>query len=202
MPFLAEVHYTNLLAIAACLLVALLLYRDLKAIQKMAAVLWVGIIVTLAAVIFAGVTHFHAAQAFSFPPGAFHLSGSFVAGLAAAMLIANYDYWGYYSICFVGGEVKDAGRTIPRSILISIAAVALIYIVMNISVLGVIPWQELMHDTTGDTRFAVVAVVMQRTYGLIAARAIALLVMWDGIRLVVRIAAGGFARPVCGGSGW
>ena len=178
MPFLAEVHYTNLLAIAACLLVALLLYRDLKAIQKMAAVLWVGIIVTLAAVIFAGVTHFHAAQAFSFPPGAFHLSGSFVAGLAAAMLIANYDYWGYYSICFVGGEVKDAGRTIPRSILISIAAVALIYIVMNISVLGVIPWQELMHDTTGDTRFAVVAVVMQRTYGLIAARAIALLVMW------------------------
>lgn len=177
-PFVAEVHYTNLLAIGACLLVAVLLYRDLKAIQKMAAVLWVGVILTLGAVIFAGVTHFNASQAFSFPPGAFHLSGSFVAGLAGAMLIANYDYWGYYSICFVGGEVKDAGRTIPRSILLSIAAVALVYIVMNISVLGVIPWQELMHDTIGDTRFAVVAVVMQRTYGLMAARGIALLVMW------------------------
>jgi amino acid transporter len=172
------IQYTSLVAVAACLLVALLLYRDLGAIQKMARVLWVGIIVTLAAVIFAGVTHFHAQQAFSFPPGAFHLSRGFLAGLAAAMLIANYDYWGYYSICFVGGEVKDPGRTIPRSILISIAVVAVTYIVMNISVLGVIPWQELVHDTTGDTRFAVVAVVMQRSFGLLAARVIALLVMW------------------------
>ena len=178
LPFIAGLQYTNLLAVAACVLVAVLLYRDLGAIETMAKVLWVGIMVTLAAVIFAGVTHFHARQAFSFPPGAFHLSSSFFAGLAAAMLIANYDYWGYYSICFIGGEVRDAGRTIPRSILLSIAAVAVIYIVMNISVLGVIPWQELVHDTNGDTRFAVVAVVMQRTFGLAAARGIALLVMW------------------------
>ncbi len=178
MPFLGAMPYTSLVAVAACLLVALLLYRDLGAIQKMARVLWGGILLTLGVVIFAGVTHFNAHQAFSFPPGAFHLSGGFVAGLAAAMLIANYDYWGYYSICLVGGEVEDPGRIIPRSILISIAAVAGMYIVMNISVLGVIPWQELIQDTTGDTRYAVVAVVMQRTYGLLAARAIALLVMW------------------------
>ncbi len=177
-PFFAGVPYTSPVAVAACLLVALLLYRDLGAIEKLARILWVGIMITLAAVIFAGVTHFNAHQAFSFPPGAFHLSRGFIAGLAAAMLIANYDYWGYYSICFVGGEVKDPGRTIPRSILISIAAVAAIYIVMNISVLGVIPWQELVKDTTGDTRFAVVAVVMQRTFGVVAARIIALLVMW------------------------
>ena len=177
-PFVAGLQYTNLVAVGACVLVALLLYRDLRAIEKMAKVLWVGIMVTLAAVIFAGVTHFNAHQAFSFPAGAFHLSSSFFAGLAAAMLIANYDYWGYYSICFIGGEVKNPGRTIPRSILISIAAVAAIYLVMNISVLGVIPWQELVRDTNGDTRFAVVAVVMQRTFGLIAARGIALLVMW------------------------
>ncbi len=25
------------------------------------------------------------------------------------MLIATYDYWGYYNITFLGGEVKDAG---------------------------------------------------------------------------------------------
>ena len=25
------------------------------------------------------------------------------------MLIATYDYWGYYNMTFLGGEVKDAG---------------------------------------------------------------------------------------------
>ena len=40
------------------------------------------------------------------------------------MLIATYDYWGYYNVCFIGGEVKDPGRTIPRALIISIVAVA------------------------------------------------------------------------------
>ena len=82
--------------------------------------------------IVAGLTHFSAARAFDFPPGAFTLSPSFFTGLGAAMLIATYDYWGYYNVCFLGGEVKDPGRTIPRALILSIFAVAAIYIVMNI----------------------------------------------------------------------
>ena len=39
-----------------------------------------------------------------------------------------YDYLGYYDVCYIGDEVRDPGRVIPRSILISTAAVALIYI--------------------------------------------------------------------------
>ena len=42
--------------------------------------------------------------------------------MGAAMLIATYDYWGYYNVCFLGGEVKDPGRTIPRALIISIVA--------------------------------------------------------------------------------
>jgi amino acid transporter len=178
LPLLGAVAYVNLLAIAACLLIVVLLYRNLRIIEKFARVLWAGSVATLLAVIVAGFTHFHARQAFSFPPHAFQLTGGFFAGLASAMLIASYDYWGYYTVCFVGGEVKEPGRTIPRSILISIAAIAVLYLAMNTSVLGVIPWPELIHNTQGDTRYAVVAVVMQRTFGLLPARTIALLVMW------------------------
>jgi APA family basic amino acid/polyamine antiporter len=178
LPLLGDVRLTNLMAIVVCLLIMLLLYRNLRIIEKFARVLWAGSVATLLVVIVAGFTHFHARQAFSFPPHAFQLTGGFFAGLASAMLIASYDYWGYYTITFVGSEVKDPGRTIPRSMLISIAAIAVLYLSMNTSVLGVIPWQELVRDTQGDTRYAVVAVVMQRTLGLLSARIIALLVMW------------------------
>jgi APA family basic amino acid/polyamine antiporter len=95
--------------------------------------------------------------------------------------------------------VKDPGRTIPRSMLWSIAAIAVLYLAMNTSVLGVIPWQELVHDASsangGDTRYAVVAVVMQRTFGLIPARIIALLVMWTAFGSLFAAMLGGSRVP-------
>ena len=84
-----------------------------------------------------------------FSAGRIHALAGFFTGLGSAMLIATYDYWGYYNVCFLGGEVKDPGRTIPRALIISILAVAAIYIVMNISVLGVIPWRELASHSSG-----------------------------------------------------
>jgi len=54
-------------------------------------------------IICAGVTHFNPKLAFSFPPGAFHLSSPVLLSLAPLWLIANYDYWGYYNVAFLGG---------------------------------------------------------------------------------------------------
>ena len=35
------------------------------------------------------------------------------------MVLAMYSYLGYYNVCYIGDEVRDPGRTIPRSILLS-----------------------------------------------------------------------------------
>ena len=32
-----------------------------------------------------------------------------------------YDYWGYYNVCYLGAEIRDPARVIPRAILLSIA---------------------------------------------------------------------------------
>src|ERR1700739_4058305 len=113
---------------------------------------------------------------FAAAQGAFSLSSGFFEGLGAATLLATYDYWGYYTICFLGSEVRDPGRTIPRAVLWSIALIGALYLCMQISVLGVIPVHEMMH--AGTTQFAVIAVLMQRTLGTTAARIVALLVVW------------------------
>jgi amino acid transporter len=68
-----------------------------------------------------------------------------------------YNYGGYNQVCFIGEEIKDPGRVIPRSILLSIAVVAAMYIVMSILMLGVIPWQE-----AAETR-TIASVFIQRT---------------------------------------
>jgi len=180
-PGIAHMRYTSALAAAICLLILALLYRNLSTITRLAWILWAGVLLTIGSVILAGVTHFHASQ-LVMPVGVFHLTPAFFQGLGAATLIATYDYWGYYSVCFLGGEVRDPGRTIPRAVLLSIGIVAVLYLLMNISVLGVIPWQELVKGSDG--RYAVVAVLMQRTFGVTAARILAALVMWTAFASV------------------
>jgi amino acid transporter len=147
----------------------------------MATILWV---------IIAGLTHFSAARAFSFPPGAFHLSRGFFLGLGASMLVATYDYWGYYNVCFFGGEVKDPGRTIPRALLLSIVLVAGLYVLMNLSILGVIPWQELAAAAKTDTRYYVISTLMQRVYGSWAGYLVSALIMWTAFSSVFSLLLG------------
>ena len=179
----------TLVAMAACAFILFLLYRRITVIAKLAELLWIGVAAAIAWVIFGGLTHFSAALAFDFPPNAFHLSGAFFTGMGAAMLIATYDYWGYYNVCFLGGEVKDPGRTIPRALILSIVAVAAIYVVMNISVLGVVPWREMLAHSGDQTNY-IVAVFMERIYGPWAGRAIALLIIWTAFASVFSLLLG------------
>ena len=179
------------LAIGVLVTAVFLLYRRITAIARVANFLWVGVIGTVAWVIFAGLTHFSAARAFSFPPNAFHLSHEFFMGMGAAMLVATYDYWGYYNVCFLGGEIKDPGRTIPRALILSILLVACIYIVMNISILGVIPWQELDAAAKADTsRFYIISTMMERVYGPVAAAIVTVLIMWTAFASVFSLLLG------------
>ena len=152
-------------AMAACSVAIALLYRSIIQIDKI--VRWLGVVVvlTLVFVIFAGFTHFHANMAFDFPAGAFHLSGAFFIGMGAGLLISTYDYGGYYSVCFLGAEVSHPQKTIPRAVLGSVLIVGTLYLLMNISVLGVIPWRELMGDTDSHARMFVMAVFIERLYG-------------------------------------
>jgi basic amino acid/polyamine antiporter, APA family len=179
-----------LVAIATVALAVVLLYRRITLIERFSKFLWVGVMLTILWVIFAGVTHFDSRLAFDFPPGAFTLRPEFFTGLGAALLVAVYDYWGYYNVCFFGGEVKDPGRTIPRAVLLSILFVACIYIVMNISILGVIPWREFAGTATSDARRYVISSFMERLYGHKAALVATALIMWTAFASVFSLLLG------------
>ncbi|HET7345748.1 MAG TPA: APC family permease, partial [Acidobacteriaceae bacterium] len=178
---LLHIPRTSFLAAAVCMLLVVLLWRDVRTIARMAWVLFAGVMGAMAIVITAGFTHLHP-HLLRMSPHALTLSPAFFAGLGSATLIATYDYWGYYNVCFLGGEVRDPDRTIPRAVLLSIAAVAALYIAMNISVLGVIPAAEM--------RRTVVADMVARTLGSTTAQVMALLIMWTALSSVFALLFG------------
>ncbi|HYL98129.1 MAG TPA: APC family permease [Blastocatellia bacterium] len=184
------IKVSTFVAIGACLLAVLLLYRKITIIERLSKLLWGGVILIVAWVIFAGVTHFSPARAFSFPPGAFRLSNQFFTGLGGALLVAIYDYWGYYNVCFLGGEVRNPSKNIPRAVVLSTILVGIIYIVMNTSVLGVLPWQQLSDAAGSDTRLYVISVFMESLYGRWAGALATILVMWTAFASVFSLLLG------------
>lgn len=176
-------------AIGVVLLATLMLYRKITSIGSISKLLWLGVMGTIGWIIFAGLSHFNVAQAFNFPTNAFTLSHSFFLGLGSAMLIATYDYWGYYNVSFLGDEVKDPAKTIPRALLLSIVLVAGLYIVMNICVLAVIPWQEITSGLASNNLY-LISIYMQRIYGAWAANLVTALVIWTAFASIFSLLLG------------
>lgn len=175
-PLVAGATWTvsvgQVLAVGAMLGITGLAYRRIEAAGRLMIVLWAGMIATVGTVIVAGATRFDAAQAFSFPPGAWTLDGRFAMGLGAALGIAMYDFLGYYQVCYLGDEVADPVRTLPRAILISAPAVAAIYLAMNVSMLGVLPWQKAMESDH------IASDVMLRRFGPQSATVLTAMILW------------------------
>ena len=170
---LPHMSHAGSMAMAAtvCLVNTFLLYRNIRSISYVSIGIAGIVIGTTGWIIVTGLMHFHPAMAFDFPPNAFHLNRPFFLGLGSATLIAAYDYGGYYNVCLIGNEISTPSRTIPRSILASIIVVAIIYLVMNISILGVVPWKEAMNS------HAIVADFMVRIYGKAGGISIAILIL-------------------------
>ncbi|HEY8714657.1 MAG TPA: APC family permease [Candidatus Acidoferrum sp.] len=162
----------KIVAVAVCALITILLYRDIQSVGRLSIVLWVVVILTALSVTAAGIANFHLSRVLDFPPHAFTLSRQFFIGLGGATLLAMYDYGGYNNACFFAGEIKRPEYVIPRSILVSILLVGILYLTMNVSIIGVIPWREAMHSTF------IVSDLMQRVYGSLVAKVMTAFVLF------------------------
>jgi fructoselysine transporter len=157
---------------AVVILVVALLYRNIRTIGKMAVFLWAGVIITILWIIISGFTHRQVSYT-CLPTGSESLfSGAFFFLVGRASIGTIYSFLGYYNVCHLGGEIRDPGRNIPRSIFISIFCIAVLYLAMNLSVVGVIPWQQAMHSDF------VVSLFMEKIYGARMAQVATLLILW------------------------
>src|SRR6266480_1100638 len=167
-----------------------LLYRRITSIATITVALWIGTIVTALVVIVTGALHFDPRVAFDFPPGAFTFSLGFLMGLGAASRIGVYDYPGYDDSCYSGDEVEHPGRVIPRSIVISTVAAALIYLAINLPIIGVVPWRDFVPAASRPQSNYVVSILMERTYGPGVATLFTAMILWTAFGSVFALLLG------------
>ncbi|HML15371.1 MAG TPA: amino acid permease [Bryobacteraceae bacterium] len=169
-PHLTETA-RKMIAMAVCLVACALIYRRIQSIGRWSIAIWCLVMFAGLWIVADGLAHARLAMIMDTPPGAFRLTRDFWIGLGGATLFATYDYGGYNTVCLLGGEIRKPARTIPRSILAAIGAVAALYLVMNFTILGVLPWQQAMRSTYVASEF------MDRLHGPHAAAAITVLIL-------------------------
>jgi len=153
-------------------LVVILLYRNIREIGKISVLIWSGVIITILWIIISGFTHQRVDYS-CMPTGDQSMfSRAFGLLLGQASVKTVYCYLGYYNVCHLGGEIKDPGRNIPRSIFISIVCITVLYLAMNLSIVRVIPWQQAMNSKTIVTDF------MNVIYGSKMGHVAAVLILW------------------------
>jgi APA family basic amino acid/polyamine antiporter len=197
-PGIGFIHGTNLVAAGTCLLVTAMLYRNLSSITRLAWVLFGGVLLTVAGVIVSGIVTgnriagmggWHFGNMVAWP--VWRATGALLPALASATLIACYDYWGYYNICFLGAEVRRPEKTIPRAILVSLLVVAGMYVAMNLAVLPAIGVASSAAVKAGaPVRLALVAEIAQSAFGRVAGQVLAALILWSAFASVFSLLLG------------
>ncbi|MEX0679691.1 MAG: APC family permease [Pirellulales bacterium] len=167
----------SVVAALAAVAVSVSLCRHIRSLAWLAVVLCAGTLLTTLAVIIAGLANFDASL-ISFPENAFRVDTAFASGLGGAMLIAVYDYLGYYNICHLGDEVVEPEKTIPRAVMTSVVIVAAIYLTMNIAIMGVVPWRQVMKSEN------IAADFMEILYGRNVAVGFSFFIIWAALASV------------------
>jgi amino acid transporter len=174
----------NTVGALLCLCVTAMLCRNIRFLGQLSLLFCVGILGALLLVIVSGLPDIDS-QLLRPPAGTLSWANApkFASGLGAAMTIAIYDFFGYYNICYLGDEVRNPGKTIPRAVISSVCIIGILYFLMTVAIVGVIPWDEASKDE------AVAANLVARIFGTRLATGFAWLVVWTAL-------AGAFAMSL------
>ena len=158
------------LVLAALTLVNALGVRAGAGTQNVLMVLKIAAILAIVAAGFALGSHSAAPPATAVPPAT---------GFGSAMVPVLFAYGGWQTAAFVGGEVKDPGRTLPRGMVLGVVGVVILYLAVNIACLRVLgaaglaatpaPAAALMRAAFGETGARVLALgVAASTLGFLS----------------------------------
>lgn len=180
---------TWLVSVAIVVIVIFALWRKIGDIGFLSTILWFIMLVSILLVTIASFTHFDPKLAFTYPQGAFTLDGKFFMGLGAGLVIGIYDYLGYNTTAYMASEVRNPGRVLPWSIIVPILLMMVFYLVMNIGVLGVAPWQTVAASSS------VASLVLEHTWGKVAAQIVTVLILITAFASVFMGLLGGSRVP-------
>jgi fructoselysine transporter len=82
----------------------------------------------------------------------------YLAGNASTKAI--YSYLGYYNVCHIGSEIKNPVKNIPRSIMLSVVGIAILYISMQFVISGAVEQKVITSENV-----PLISMLFQKVYG-------------------------------------
>jgi amino acid transporter len=150
--------------VAVGALIIALLYRRVTSLGRLTVLFWLGVLAASGWILLEGALRFDPHRAFDFT-GAMTRPADLAHSVGAAMVLALYSYLGYYNVCYIGEEVRDPGRTIPRAVLLSAALVVVLFVAMHLALLGTVSWHDVPKSEAGLKDYSLPAEFMKRAYG-------------------------------------
>jgi amino acid transporter len=187
LSYLVDLSFLQQKLVSGSLVIAVfaLLYRKIETVGKISVVLGTIVIMTILWIIVSGfITGDQPVTLL--PAGGGSFSGyALMAAIGHGSLKTVYAYLGYYNVCHLGGEIKNPGRNIPRSIFISIAGIAVLYLLMNIAVMKVIPWVSVMAEDKH-----LVSLFMEKVWGKKAGVFVTVLILFIALASLFAVVLG------------
>lgn len=136
-PFLG--FNVKLVAIVLILMLTWFNSRGLKSGATFSFIVLLLVVTGVLVIVFAGNTSGNAdlSQAFSFSTNG--AEAVTISAVFTAMLAAFWAYEGWNSIGFLGGEIKNAHRNLPLSLIFGLLIIIVIYFLANMTYLAVMP---------------------------------------------------------------
>lgn len=101
-----------------------------------------------------------------------------VSSLSAASALTMWAFIGFEAATIPAGEIKDPARTIPRALVTSVLAVAVLYMAVTVAAFGLLPAEALMRSTAP---LSDAAAVLVGPYGAAVVVIVALVATGSGV---------------------
>ncbi len=177
-PLVVTFGPSRALALFIGIVLLVLLYRRITALGRLTVTFWVGVLGVVVWILVEGWSRFDPAVAFDFSGPAAAVP-DLATGVGGAMILAMYAYFGYYQICYIGDEVRDPGRTIPRAIFLSALLVCALFVGMHLAMLGTVSWKDIPTAKPDVDEYNLAAEFMRRVHGGWAAALVSALLIWS-----------------------
>ncbi len=147
---------------AAIILILILTFVNIKGVKTGAGVSKMVLILVFTGIFM--IVIFGLGSPHSIPTRSFDFSSTSndpvtISAFFTAMLAAFWAYQGWATVGFIGGEVKDAKRNIPRGIMIGVFMVIAIYLLVNVTYLSLLSIPQLEQIYQSGNQIAAIEAV-------------------------------------------
>lgn len=172
---------SRIAAVLIAVALVLMLYRRINILGRLTVIFGLCVMAAIAWVLIEGGLRFDPQVAFDTVDRPIGDPVKAARTLGKVMTLAIYAYLGYYSVCYIGDEVRDPVRTIPRSILISGLLICLLFVGLHLALLGTISWRELPTTDNALASYSLPAAFMRRIHDPWAVILVSLLLIASSI---------------------